>query len=49
MGWDVVEWKKNAKHIMFSSYFQNQVVLNKGDFIEIIYDDFSDINQQSNF
>lgn len=38
------EWKKNAKHIMFSSYFQNQLNLSGEDFIEVIYDDFSDID-----
>lgn len=37
------EWKKNAKHIMFSSYFQNQLDLSGEDFVEVIYDDFSDI------
>lgn len=37
------EWKKNAKHIMFSSYFQNQLNLSNEDFVEVIYDDFSDI------
>ena len=37
------EWKKNAKHIMFSSYFQNQLDLSSEDFVEVIYDDFSDI------
>jgi len=38
------EWKKNAKHIMFSSYFQNQLDLLGEDFVEVIYDDFSDID-----
>ena len=38
------EWKKNAKHIMFSSYFQNQLNLSGEDFVEVIYDDFSDID-----
>lgn len=38
------EWKKNAKHIMFSSYFQNQLNLSSEDFVEVIYDDFSDID-----
>ena len=37
------EWKKYAKHIMFSSYFQNQLDLSSEDFVEVIYDDFSDI------
>lgn len=39
----VDEWKKHAKHVMFSSLFQNQLVLSDKDFIEVIYDDFSDI------
>ena len=38
------EWKKYAKHIMFSSYFQNQLNLSNEDFVEVIYDDFSDID-----
>ena len=38
------EWKKNAKHIMFSSYFKNQLNLSGEDFVEVIYDDFSDID-----
>lgn len=42
------EWKKNAKHIMFSSYFQNQLELADGDFIEVIFDDFSDIDNIKN-
>ena len=37
------EWKKNAKHITFSSYFHNQLDLSNEDFVEVIYDDFSDI------
>ena len=36
-------WKKNAKHIMFSSYFQNQLNLTAEDFVEVIFDDYSDI------
>ena len=40
---EIEEWKKDAKHIMFSSVFQNQLTLNNDDFIEVIYDDFSDI------
>ncbi|MBO4443648.1 MAG: hypothetical protein J5814_02620 [Bacteroidaceae bacterium] len=42
--WEKEEWKKNAKHIMFSSYFQNQLDLSGEDFVEVIYDDFSDID-----
>ena len=38
------EWRKNAKHIMFSSYFQNQLNLSNEDFVEVIYDDFADID-----
>jgi hypothetical protein len=38
------DWKKNAKHIMFSSYFQDQLNLSGEDFVEVIYDDFSDID-----
>lgn len=38
------DWKKNAKHIMFSSYFQNRLSLTGEDFVEVIYDDFSDID-----
>jgi len=39
------EWKKHAKHIMFSSYFKNQLDLSSEDFVEVIYDDFRDIEQ----
>ena len=42
--WKKEEWKKNAKHIMFSSYFKNQLNLSDEDFVEVIYDDFSDID-----
>ena len=38
------EWKKNAKHITFSSYFQNQLNLSGEDFVEVIFDDFTDID-----
>lgn len=41
------EWKKHSKHVMFSSLFQNQLVLSDEDFIEVIYDDFSDIDNHS--
>lgn len=37
------EWRMNAKHILFSSYFQNQLEFSDGDFVEVIFDDFSDI------
>lgn len=40
------EWKKNAKHITFSSYFHNQLDLSNEDFVEVIYDDFSDIENK---
>lgn len=39
---DVEDWKKSAKHIFLPSLFSNQVVLTDNDFIEVIYDDFSD-------
>ena len=42
------EWKKHAKHIMFSSYFQNQLDLSSEDFVEVIYDVFSDIDNDKN-
>ena len=42
--WEKEEWKKNAKHIMFSSVFQNQLNLSGEDFVEVIFDDFSDID-----
>lgn len=38
------DWKKNAKHIMFSSFFQNQLNFSGEDFIDVIYDDFSAID-----
>ena len=36
-------WKRHAKHIMFSSFFQNQLSLSDEDFVDVIFDDFSDI------
>ena len=42
--WEKEDWKKNAKHIMFSSYFQNQLDLSGDDFIDVIFDDYSDID-----
>jgi hypothetical protein len=39
---DVEDWKKSAKHIFLPSLFSKQVVLTDNDFIEVIYDDFSD-------
>lgn len=42
--WKKEDWKKNARHIMFSSVFQNQLDLSDEDFVEVIYDDFSDID-----
>ena len=44
--WEKEDWKKNAKHMMFSSYFQNQLNLSGEDFVEVIYDDFSDIETE---
>ncbi len=41
---DKEEWEKHAKHIMFSSFFQNQLNLSEEDFVEVIFDDFSDID-----
>ena len=37
------DWKKHAKHIMFSSVFRNQFTLSDEDWVEVIYDDFVDI------
>jgi hypothetical protein len=42
--WEKEDWKKNAKHIMFSSYFQNQLNLSGKDFVDVIFDNFSDID-----
>lgn len=41
--WEKEDWIKHAKHIMFSSVFQNQLNLSGEDFVEVIFDDFSDI------
>lgn len=38
------EWEKNAKHIMFSTFFHSKLELSNEDFVDIIYDDFSDID-----
>lgn len=40
---DVNEWKKCAKHIFFPSFFKNGAILSDDDFVEVIYDDFSDL------
>lgn len=37
------EWRKYAKHVMFSSVFQNQLTFSEEDFVEVVYDDFRDI------
>ena len=42
--WEKEDWKMNAKHIMFSDYFQNQLNLSGENFVEVIYDDFCDID-----
>ena len=42
------DWKKNAKHITFSSYFQNQLNLSNEAFVDVIFDDFSDIDNKKN-
>ena len=39
------DWKEHAKHIMFSSVFQEQFALSREDWVEVIYDDFSDIDK----
>ena len=41
------DWKKHAKHVMFSSVFQNQLTLSDEDWVEVIYDDFRDIENTS--
>lgn len=38
------EWEKHAKQIMFSSVFQNKLALSNEDFVEVVFDDFSDID-----
>jgi hypothetical protein len=40
---EIEGWKKHAKHIMFSSYFQEQLTFSDEDFVEVVYDDFSDL------
>ena len=44
--WEKEDRKKNAKHVMFSFYFyfQNHLNLSREDFIDVIFDDFSDID-----
>lgn len=41
------DWKKHAKHVTFSFVFQNQLTLSDEDWVEVIYDDFSDIENTS--
>ena len=40
---DEEEWEKHAKHISFASFFKNEVFLTEDDFIEVVFDDFSDL------
>lgn len=40
---DIESWRENAQQITFSSFFQNEVFLFYDDFIEVIYDDFKDL------
>ena len=42
--WKKEEWEKDARHIMFSSFFRNKLNFSDEDFVEVIYDDFSDID-----
>lgn len=44
-GKDVANRKKNAKQIMFSSLFANQLEFDNEDFVEVIYDDFKDLER----
>lgn len=37
------EWRKTAKHISFPDFLRGNVVLSDEDFVEVIYDDLSDI------
>ena len=41
--WEKEGWKKDAKHIMFSDYFQNKLDFASGESIDVVFDDFSDI------
>lgn len=41
---DLEDWKKNARHISFASYFSKQWSLKDEEFIEVIYDDFKDLD-----
>lgn len=40
---DIEFWRENAQQITFSSFFQNEVLLTEEDFVEVIYDDFKDL------
>lgn len=40
---DIESWRENAQQITFSSFFQNEVLLTEEDFVEVIYDDFKDL------
>ena len=40
---DIDEWEKHAKHVSFASFFKNEISLEEDDFIDVVFDDFSDI------
>ena len=40
---DKERWEKHAKQITFASFFRNETKLDDEDFVEVVYDDFSDI------
>lgn len=42
---DIESWREDAKQIKFASFFQNDVILSSKDFVEVIYDDFKDLEQ----
>ncbi len=40
---DKERWEKHAKQITFASFFRNEIKFDDDDFVEVVYDDFSDI------
>ncbi len=39
----IEDWKKHGKQIRFSDFFENKLSFEEDDFVELVYDDFSDV------
>lgn len=39
----IEHWKKYGRHVKFSDFFENKLSFEDDDFVELVYDDFSDM------